>query len=65
MKFLKAVAAVLVTIGAVNWGLVGASRVSLVDRIFGRDSSISRIIYGLVGVAGLYHITRVKREVVA
>lgn len=63
MRILRGLLAVLVTIGAVNWGLVGASRFNLVDRLFGEKSTVSRIIYSLVGVAGLYHITKVKREV--
>lgn len=65
MKILRGLMAVLVTVGAVNWGLVGASRFNLVDRLFGEKSTISRIIYGLVGLAGLYHISRVKKEVVS
>lgn len=65
MKILKGLLSVLVTIGAVNWGLVGTSRVDLVEKLFGRGSSVSRIIYSLVGIAGIYHIFKVKREVVA
>jgi uncharacterized membrane protein YuzA (DUF378 family) len=65
MKFLKGLMSVLVTIGAVNWGLVGASRTDLVAKLFGRMSTTSRIIYSLVGLAGLYHISKVKHEVVA
>lgn len=65
MKVLKGLMAVLVTIGAVNWGLVGAKKFNLVDRLFGEKSTVSRIIYSLVGVAGLYHISRVKKEVIS
>ncbi|MCE5200330.1 MAG: DUF378 domain-containing protein [Armatimonadota bacterium] len=63
MKILKGLLSVLVTVGAVNWGLVGASRFNLVDRLFGRMSVPSRVIYTLVGLAGLYHISRVKHEI--
>lgn len=44
----------LVIIGAVNWGLVGFFQFDLVNFIFGNMSWLSRIIYALVGLAGLY-----------
>lgn len=43
----------LVIVGALNWLLVGAFSFNLVDAIFGVGSVISRIIYILVGIAGL------------
>ncbi|WP_129573074.1 MULTISPECIES: DUF378 domain-containing protein [Sorangium] len=47
-------AIVLVVIGAVNWALVGLFDFNLVAAIFGRLSAITRIVYVLVGLAGLY-----------
>lgn len=48
----------LVIIGAVNWGLIGFFKFDLVAALFGgMDSIISRIVYALVGLAGLYCIT--------
>ena len=44
----------LVIIGAVNWGLVGFFRLDLVNLIFGNMTWMSRIIYCLVGLSGLY-----------
>lgn len=44
-------------IGAINWGLIGFFRFDLVAFLFGEMSLLSRIIYALVGVAGLYMIT--------
>ncbi|WP_437590775.1 DUF378 domain-containing protein [Sorangium sp. So ce1000] len=44
----------LVVIGAVNWGFVGLFEFDVIAGIFGRLSAISRIIYVLVGLAGLY-----------
>jgi hypothetical protein len=44
----------LVIIGGLNWGLVGALRFDLVAAIFGEMTTISRIIYVLVGLAALY-----------
>jgi uncharacterized membrane protein YuzA (DUF378 family) len=45
---------VLVLIGAINWGLVGFFKFDLVEAIFGNMTIISRIIYALVGIAGIY-----------
>ena len=45
---------VLVIVGGLNWGLVGAFDYNLVDAIFGSGSGISKVIYVLVGVAALY-----------
>ena len=44
-------------IGAVNWGLIGLFRFDLVAFIFGDMSWLSRIVYALVGLCGLYLIT--------
>jgi hypothetical protein len=48
------VAIVLAVIGAVNWGLVGLFDFNLVSALFGPMSTLSRIIYVVVGLAGLY-----------
>lgn len=48
-------ALILVIIGALNWLLVGLLQIDLVASIFGGQGSIiSRIIYALVGIAGIY-----------
>jgi len=47
---------ILIIVGALNWGLVGFFKFNLVDTIFGQMSVVSRIVYGLVGLAGLYAI---------
>lgn len=49
-------AMILVVIGALNWALVGLFDWNLVAAIFGRLTAITRIIYVLVGAAGLYMI---------
>lgn len=56
MKVLDIIALILVIIGAINWGLIGLFNFNLVDTIFGVMSIVSRIIYTLVGIAGLYSI---------
>jgi uncharacterized membrane protein YuzA (DUF378 family) len=50
------IAMVLMIVGALNWGLVGAFDFDLVAAIFGSMSWLSRLIYILVGLAGLYGI---------
>lgn len=57
MKALDYIALVIVIIGAVNWGLIGFFGFDLVRVIFGDMTWISRVIYGLVGICGLYAIT--------
>ena len=62
MNWLSKTALILVIIGAINWLLVGVFQWDLVTAIFGGDtlrssSGLSRLIYALVGVAGLYSIT--------
>ena len=56
MKIIDTIALVLIIIGAINWGLVGLFNFNLVDAIFGTMSVLSRIIYTLVGISGLWGI---------
>lgn len=59
---LNIVAMILVIIGAINWGLIGFFQFDLVAAIFGGQSAVvSRIIYALVGLAGLWCIMLVPR----
>lgn len=53
MRTLKIISFILVIIGALNWGLVGVFGFDLVASIFGEMSVLSRIVYGLVGFAGI------------
>jgi uncharacterized protein len=57
MKGINIVALVLVIVGAVNWGLVGLFGFDLVAALFGEMSVLSRLVYTLVGAAGVYSIT--------
>ena len=54
MKKLDVLCAVLLVVGGLNWGLVGAARFDLVATLFGIDSALSRIVYALVGLAAVY-----------
>lgn len=54
MKSLDTLALILIIVGGLNWGLVGAFDFNLVDSIFGDDSAGSRVVYILVGLAAVY-----------
>lgn len=56
-RVLDGFALTIVIIGAINWGLVGFFDFNLVAMIFGSMSWISRIIYALVGICGIYLIS--------
>ncbi|NLV92605.1 MAG: DUF378 domain-containing protein [Firmicutes bacterium] len=72
MQGLRTVSLILTIIGALNWGLIGLFNWNLVEAIFGGSvampSMLSRIIYSLVGLSGLYllltmgELTRVREE---
>ena len=52
----------LVIIGAINWGLIGFFRFDLINVIFGNMTLLYRIIYGIVGLCGLYMISFYMRN---
>jgi uncharacterized membrane protein YuzA (DUF378 family) len=58
MKKIDVIAAALVIIGALNWGLAGTVHLDLVAAVFGmkfgETSAVSSVVYSLVGLAGLY-----------
>ena len=58
MKKLDLLAATLVLIGGLNWGLVAVAKFDLVATLvgldFGQTNAVSRIVYGLVGIAAVY-----------
>ena len=58
MKALDIIAAVLVIVGGLNWGLVGLFDFNLVSAIFGVDSALTNIVYVLVGIAAVYEAVR-------
>ena len=55
-NWLAMVALILIIIGASNWGLIGFFRFDLIASLFGQLSAISRIIYAIVGIAGIYSL---------
>ncbi len=58
MKKIDVIAAALVIIGALNWGLAGVAHLDLVAAVFGmkfgETSPLSSVVYALVGLSGLY-----------
>ncbi len=56
MKIVQKICLVLTIIGALNWGLIGLFEFNLVDTLFGVGSILSRIVYILVGLAGIINI---------
>lgn len=50
---LKKIALLLVVVGGLNWGLVGAFKFNLVETLFGMDSVITMVVYILVGVSAV------------
>ena len=65
MKQIDVTAAILVVVGALNWGLIAIARFDLVAALFGMQfgevSPASAVVYGLVGLAGLYQAVSWKR----
>jgi len=60
MKAMDVIAAVMVVVGALNWGLVGMFQFDLVAALFGDASGLSRLVYSLVGLAGAFQAMQWK-----
>ena len=60
MKNLNIVTQVLLIVGGLNWGLVGAFGFDLVAAIFGEMSAVSRLVYILVGISAVYQLIRLS-----
>jgi uncharacterized protein len=62
MKKLDVLAAALVIVGGLNWGLVALAEFDLVATLvgldFGETNAASRLVYGLVGLAAVYQIAQ-------
>lgn len=58
MEILKKICLVLIIIGAINWAFVGLFELDLVAAIFGgSDAMLAKIIYIIIGIAGLIDIS--------
>jgi uncharacterized protein len=56
MSAIQRIALVFTIIGAINWGLIGFFQYDLVAAIFGHTTALTRIIYGIVGIAGIINL---------
>jgi uncharacterized membrane protein YuzA (DUF378 family) len=61
MKGLMKLAWVLLVIGGLNWGLIGFFGYDIVARIFGSGSTLTKVIYDLVGLSALYLVLGGKK----
>jgi len=60
MKALSILTLVLLIVGGLNWGLVGAFGFDLVAAILGEGSGLSRIVYLLVGASAIHQASRIR-----
>jgi uncharacterized membrane protein YuzA (DUF378 family) len=64
MKKLDMVAAALLIVGGLNWGLVAIARFDLVAAVFGLEfgetNALSRVVYGLVGLSAVYTVAQLR-----
>lgn len=60
MRTVDVIAAILVVIGGLNWGLIGVANFDLVAKLFGDGSLLSRLVYSLVGLAALFQALQWK-----
>ena len=60
MRTIDVIAAVLLVVGGLNWGLVAVANFDLVAAIFGAGSPLARVVYGLVGLSALYQIATIR-----
>ena len=65
MNVLDKICYLLVVIGGINWGLVGWFNYNLVDTIFGAGSTLSRVVYAIVGLAALYMFYTMVKMIMA
>lgn len=56
METLQKIALIFTVIGALNWGLIGFFDFNLVTALFGDGSMLTRIVYMIVGIAGIINI---------
>ena len=61
MRIANIIAYILVIVGAINWGLIGFFQFNLVTFLFGEMTLLSRIVYALVGISGLYVVSMFGR----
>lgn len=59
MRIINSITLTLIILGAINWGLIAFFQFDLVAAVFGGPQSfLARIVYGIVGLSGLYYLTK-------
>lgn len=61
-KELNMVTELLVTLGALNWGMVGAFKLDLVQTLLGTSPALVQLVYILVGLSGLYNVYKMMSK---
>jgi len=59
-KIISLIAAILLIIGGLNWGLIALANVDVVASIFGAGTPLARIVYGLIGLSAIWSIFQFK-----
>jgi uncharacterized membrane protein YuzA (DUF378 family) len=62
MKNMELIAIVLLVIGGINWGLVGAFNYNVVTSLLGDGSTMTRVVYALVGLCALYEAFKMMKS---
>jgi uncharacterized protein len=62
MKALHTIAFILAVVGAINWGLVGAFDVNVVEMVLGSVAWLERLVYVLVGLSGILLVATHRKE---
>lgn len=62
MKEVDWLAYVLTTVGALNWGLVGAFKLDVVQTVLGTSPALVQLVYILVGLSGLYSLYKMTTK---
>ena len=60
---ITAITSILASIGAINWGLIGIFNFNLVTYLLGENTSLTKIVYVLVGISGLYSLIFLSRAI--
>lgn len=61
MRIVHFIALILVIIGALNWGMVGFFKIDIITGVFGGPYQINRIIFAIIGLAGLWSFSFFKK----
>ena len=62
MKHLELIAIILLVLGGINWGLVGAFNYNLVTTLLGDGSTMTRAVYAMVGLGALYEAFKMMQK---